>query len=77
VRKIALDVNDLTLGELEELEEATGVKLADLGNGSVKSTIALIWISERRRHPEFTLDDARQLKVTELEFANPTVAGDS
>lgn len=75
--KIALDVNDLTLGEIEEMEQTAGVQLAELGNGSAKSTIALIWVSQRRADPSFTLEDARALKVTELEFANPTAAGDS
>ncbi|MDD2756230.1 MAG: hypothetical protein PHS80_11970 [Methanothrix sp.] len=75
--QIALNVDDLTLGEIEEMEQAAGLKLSELGNGSARSTIALIWISQRRIDPAFTLDDARALKVTELEFANPTVAGDS
>lgn len=75
--KIALNVDDLTLGEIEEMEQAAGIKLPELGSGSAKATIALIWISQRRIDPAFTLEDARALKVTELEFADPTAAGDS
>lgn len=75
--KIVLNVEDLTLGEIEEMEQAAGLKLSELGNGSAKATIALIWISQRRLDPAFTLEDARALKVAELEFADPTAAGDS
>lgn len=75
---IVLDVNDLTMGEVEELEEATGQSLSDLGSGSAKSIIGLIWISQKRIDPTFTLQDARALKITELKFSkNPEAAGAS
>lgn len=69
--QISIDINDMTLGELEEIEETTGLAISALGNGTAKAMTALIWISERRNNPEFTLDDARKVRISEVEFGNP------
>lgn len=75
--EIALDPQDLTLGELEEFEAATGMTMADIGKGTAKAILGLIWLAKRREDPSFTLDDARKLKVGEITFANPTAAAPS
>jgi hypothetical protein len=35
---------------------------------SARSLKALIWIASRKDNPDFTLDDARNVKITELEI---------
>ena len=78
--KFTIDLNTLTLGELEEFEEKSGTTLEEFGNGkaSTKATIALIYIQEKRTNPEYTMDDARKIRITEIEVAeeaNPPKAG--
>ena len=78
--KFTIDLNTLTLGELEEFEEKSGTTLEEFGNGkaSTKATIALIYIQEKRSNPAYTMDDARKIRLTEIEVAeeaaNPTKA---
>lgn len=64
------DVNDLTLEELCDLEDAIGDenlygKLAE-GKVSAKAMVGLVWIIRRRDEPGFSFDDAKKLKVTDL-----------
>lgn len=114
--KLTIDPNALTIGDLEDFEEVTGVSLdealkprrvyetdddGDLildaaGNKkpvmetdpaskrkrpateikvTTKILKALIWISNRKSDPAFTLEDARNVKVTELVI--DTGSGDS
>ena len=71
--KISLDMDALTLGDLEDFEGIAGrgitEALADYqaGKASMKEVIGLVWICQRAESPEFTLDDARKVKLTELE----------
>lgn len=64
---------DLTIGEMEALEEITGAPLEDLvdedGNlavavPKVKLLKAIVWISKHRENPDFTLEDASRLKLS-------------
>jgi len=73
VEKIVLDVDSLTLGELEEFEELTGLTLDSLVAGRLpaKAITTLVFLTTRRANPEFTLDDARQLPLSALEEALP------
>ena len=69
-----LDVNDLTLGEVEELEAVTGMTIEDFGPGmkfTAKIALAFVYLTEKRKNPDYTLDDARKVKVSELE-SRPT-----
>lgn len=90
--KLIFDENNLTIGDLEDFEDATGVELQnalkpvplrdDEGNlvrndkGEVERGVeikpkmlkALVWIANRHDDESFTLDDARRVKVTELEI---------
>lgn len=64
-----LNVDDLTLGELEDIEEKTGVNVATLKQGSAlpaKVLTAIVWVMKRREDPSFTYELAREMKVTEL-----------
>ena len=81
--QMTVDLDDLTLGELEEFEDITGQSFDQAQEGgfrSVKALIALVFLSRRKVDPAFTLDDARNTKVTSLRLntgaeGDPTVAG--
>jgi len=90
VTKLRFDPDDLTLGELEEFETATGKPLDEVmseqpvvgADGkpvrdkrgrplqqvrmTMKEVIALMWLIRRRDEPGFTLEDARKLRVADL-----------
>lgn len=75
--EICIDLDDLTLGEVEFFEETTGCSIDEIGNKNMttKALLALVVIHQRRTNPEYTLDDARQVHVTDITFGdvNPTV----
>ena len=66
---ITIDLNTLTLGELEFFEEESGLTIDDLaaGKSSTKAVIALITIQERRGNPKFTTEDARKLPISDIQ----------
>ena len=75
--KLSIDLNDLTLGEMEDFEKLSGIKLSDVEGGSVPAAalIALVYISKRRTDPKYTIKKARAVKVTDLQLgADPTPA---
>jgi hypothetical protein len=80
MKRKPLDLTTLNLGEVEFFEEYTGSDIGDFMTGKVaniKCTLATIVIQERRTNPHYSLDDARKLKIMDLEFedaADPTEA---
>lgn len=61
------DLDDLTLGEMEEIEEiAGGVPFAELSFGSAKVLRAYAYVLMRRRHPEITMDEIGRIRLVEL-----------
>lgn len=111
--KLVFDENNLTIGDLEDFEDATGIELQDAikpvplkddenkpvrhdctedecdpdnfknegdatcqENGRPVLTVkvrpkvlkALVWIANRHENPDFSIEDARNVKVTELEI---------
>jgi len=69
--EIALDIEQMTLADLEFFEEQSGLSIEDLSQGrfTTKAILALITIDRRRTDPAYTMDDARKLKFGEVEFA--------
>ena len=68
-RTIVIDVNTITLGELEQLEDITGRNVVtELGRGqpSARTLTALIYVVKRRENPDFTLEDARAVNASEF-----------
>lgn len=62
-----IDINDLTIAEIVEIEERTGMPLDALGQSDKpkgKMLQALAYISKRRDNPEFTWEMAGDLKIT-------------
>ena len=71
-----IDINDLTIGEVVEIEELTGLPLDALGQADKpkgKMLQALAFISKRRDNPAFTWEMAGALKIsTDATPADPT-----
>lgn len=79
---LEFDVNDLTLGEIETLEEIVGGDvLRELGRGTprAKTLLAVVYVIKQRVDPDITLDDVRRMKVSALRIggqADPKEPGD-
>lgn len=64
-----IDASELTLRELAELEEELGTPLAGLMEKSQAHGLAgIAWLVKRRTDPDFTFDDALDLKMGDLEM---------
>lgn len=69
--EVRVDISDLTLGEVEEFEEITGLALSNFGEGKpfpAKALVALVYLTKRRTDTAFTLDDARQVHISDLNY---------
>lgn len=75
--QVEFDINDLSLGDAEDLEEYTGLSVMELdgalraGKVSTRVVTGIIWIMKRREDPSFTLAQARAIKFAELEVEVP------
>jgi len=63
-KKYSLD--DLTLGELEALEDHMGLPLSQVDMNSARAMKFLVWVVKHREDPSFTLEQAGMVKVTDL-----------
>jgi hypothetical protein len=62
------DIDDFTLGDLEWLEEHIGMPLSDEGAlTSMKTMVGFVFLIKRRDNPDFTIDEARQVKLSVLD----------
>lgn len=71
------DFESLTLNEVEQIELITGNsidQLLDAGQAKGKAMKAIIFIMKKRTNPDFTLEEAGQISMTE---ANSLFAGES
>ena len=88
--KILFDVDSMTLADLEKLEEAADAPVSAIiqslagGPLTARMIAAIVWISRQKTNPAFTLEEARSLKIGEIQFAqesepepNPPVAAAS
>ena len=75
-----IDINDLTIAEIVEIEERTGMPLDALGQSDKpkgKMLQALAYISKRRDNPDFTWEMAGDLKITtESTPVDPSESGE-
>lgn len=78
-----VNLNDLTIGDLEDFEDIVGVAFEDAQAGrfrSIKAVKALVFLTMRRTNPDFTIEDARKFKITDLNLGDevdPTGAAGS
>lgn len=83
--EIVIRLDELTWGELEELEKLAGSEATDslmAGNVRPSAMVPLIWITLRRKDPAVTLEDVRSMRMltplrVEGEPVDPTVNGAS
>jgi len=66
--ELTINLDDLTIGDMADIEDATGVALAgiNLKQPPMRLIPALVWVQERRRDPGYTYEMARAIKLTEL-----------
>lgn len=67
-------VDDLTLGEVEQIEAITGVPVSQiLAKGGMTGTavLAFAFVLRRRDDPRFTLEEARSLRWADVDLAKP------
>ena len=65
-----MNVNDLTMGEIDEVETFAGQPLSTLGNADTSNTkllIGLAWVIKRKDDPKFTLEHAKKMTMTEIQ----------
>lgn len=76
-----LSLDDLTIGDLEEIEQITGQSSDKILNGgmpSAKALKAIVFVTHRKQDPDFTLEDAAAVKVTSIDIGDddpPTDGG--
>jgi len=71
-----IDINDLTIAEVVLIEEMTGLPLDALGQPDApkgKMMQALAFISKKREDPDFTWEQAGELRISAVsEKVDPT-----
>jgi hypothetical protein len=75
--RLRVDPAELTLGELSDVTELLGEPLDTvMAKNQAKGLLAVVCIIKRRTEPEFSLEDARALRITDLELpTNPEALG--
>lgn len=75
---VDFDLDDLTVEEIEDIEEATGCSIDRLfadDRPRGKTLRAIAWIVKRREDPAFTFEQAGKVKIKLSDTpANPTGA---
>lgn len=69
--KVTIDLDELTFGELEEIQTIAGADAAaQLLDGVVSpaALVAVMYITGRKADPKLTLEDVRATKVTKVEI---------
>jgi hypothetical protein len=64
-----MDFEDITLGEIAEIEDYAQLPFSDIAEeriGVIKLRIALAWIIKRRTNPDFTIAEAETLTPNEF-----------
>lgn len=79
-KPLRFSVNDITVGDMEDIEEITGESFEDVidklsagGEGGklrvpLKVIKAIVFVVKRQGDPNFTIDQARSVKFSELEL---------
>lgn len=68
-----VDLGELTLGDIEDVEEAAGMSFSaivdELGGERLppaRVLTALVWVSRRREDPDYSLETARSLRLSDV-----------
>ena len=74
---MSIDLDSLTIGEVIEIEEITGLAMDAMQDPAApkgKMLQAMAFISRRRTDPDFTIEDALNLKLSVEGDEDPTDA---
>lgn len=65
-----VNLNDLTIGDLEEIEKISGATSEDVFGGKMSAAAikAIVYVVRRREDPEFTLEDAANVRLVDVDF---------
>lgn len=71
--RLKIDMDELTLRELHEVRKLGGAPLEELmaGEDQALGLAAIACVVQRRTIPTFTLDDAWELRLTDIEMVQP------
>jgi hypothetical protein len=76
--KLRVDQSDITLAELADVEEELGCSLGtQFERGQAKAIAALAWVTRRREDAGYTLGQALQLRMGDLDIVTPESAGEA
>jgi hypothetical protein len=62
----AYTLDDLTLGELEALEDHMSLPIAQIDLNSARAMKFLVWLLKHREDDTYTLQQAGDIKITDL-----------
>lgn len=65
--EIEFDFDDLTIAEVETIEDITGISIDQIqakGTPQGKVLRAIVYVVNHRANPDFTIEDAGNVKVT-------------
>lgn len=78
--KVVIDAEKLTLGDLEEVEELSGMSFSALQNNPggvpLKALRALAFVTVRKTHPDVTFEDCKGFKQGSIVNAGEDGAAD-
>lgn len=70
-----LDLDALTIGDLEEIEQVMRKPMHQLfpqdGGYTAAGIVGAVYVTMKRKDPSFTLDDARKIKIASVMGAEP------
>ena len=79
--EFTFDLDKVTVGDIVDIEETVGMAwddIVDMDSPPTKVLLAMLWIVKRRDDPNFTLEDARNTPLAEVQAltvgADPTDA---
>jgi hypothetical protein len=71
------DIDDFELGDLEWLEDHIGMPLTSDGAlNSMKTMVGFVYLIKRQENPQFTLEEARQVKLSTLDAGDTADAAE-
>lgn len=66
------ELDDFELGELEWLEDYLGKSLNEAGAlSSMKTAVGFVYLVKKRSDPEFTVEQARKVKLAAIDGGEP------
>lgn len=69
--KLRVDNSNITLAELADVEEALGCSLgSQFQRGQARAIAALAWVTRRREDPGYTMAQALELRMSELDIVS-------